>query len=93
MTGSRLSDDEIMALKKDFPANGDSYRLLAMKNEVSGFEYIEQFILGNILGEILQMATMPLFTYVDDMVILQLMSVRIILLVRRLKEPCRNLQE
>lgn len=25
--------------------------------------------LGNILGEILQMATMPLFTYVDDMVI------------------------
>lgn len=69
LTGSRLSDDEIMALKKDFPANGDSYRLLAMKNEVSGFEYIEQFILGNILGEILQMATMPLFTYVDDMVI------------------------
>ena len=66
LTGSRLSDDEIMALKKDFPANGDSYRLLAMKNEVSGFEYIEQFILGNILGEILQMATMPLFTYVDD---------------------------
>lgn len=52
LTGSRLSDDEIMALKKDFPANGDSYRLLAMKNEVSGFEYIEQFILGNILGEI-----------------------------------------
>ena len=67
LTGSRLSDDEIMALKKDFPTNGDSYRLLAMKNEVSGFEYIEQFILGNILGEILQMATMPLFTYVDDM--------------------------
>lgn len=55
LTGSRLSDDEIMALKKDFPANGDSYRLLAMKNEVSGFEYIEQFILGNILGEIKKM--------------------------------------
>lgn len=49
--------------------NSIFYRLLAMKNEVSGFEYIEQFILGNILGEILQMATMPLFTYVDDMVI------------------------
>ncbi len=64
----KLSEEEMQLLKEDIPERGVAMKLLAMKNPVTGFEYLEQFILGNILGECLGMKKMPLFTSEDDMV-------------------------
>lgn len=66
--GKHLSEKETEVLREDLPEKGERFRLVAMKNNIAGFEYIEQFILGNILGEILNMSSVPLFTSVDDMV-------------------------
>ena len=66
--GNHLSEKEMKVLREDLPEKGERLRLVAMKNNITGFEYIEQFILGNILGEILKMPSVPLFTSVDDMV-------------------------
>lgn len=65
---SGATEDERRLLIKDLSVNTEKMRLLALKNNIGGFEYIEQFILGNILGEILQMKKMPIFTAIDDMV-------------------------
>ena len=43
--------------------------LLAMKNTTTGFDYLEQFILGNILYEVLGLREMPLSVSVGDTVI------------------------
>ena len=43
--------------------------LLAMKNTTTGFDYLEQFILGNILYEVLGLKEMPLSVSVGDTVI------------------------
>ncbi len=64
----RLNNEELHLLKRDLPLLNNEIRLLAMKNKRVGFEYLEQFILGNILGEILNMEKMPLFTSIDDTV-------------------------
>ena len=66
--GKHLSEKEMEVLREDLPKKGERFRLIAMKNNITGFEYIEQFILGNILGEILDMSSVPLFTSIDDMV-------------------------
>ena len=68
LTDGKVSEEERRLFKKELPENGEKIRILAMKNDIGGFEYIEQFILGNILGEILGMDKMPLFTSVDNMV-------------------------
>lgn len=69
MVDNSPSEEEKNLLKNDLPLRDGKMRLLAMKNDIAGFEYIEQFILGNILGEILKMEKMPLFTSIDDMVV------------------------
>lgn len=68
LTDGKVSEEEKKLFKKELPANGKQMRLLVMKNDIAGFDYIEQFILGNILGEILEMERMPLFTSIDNMV-------------------------
>lgn len=68
MTEKQLSDKEITLLKKDFSKSMYDVKLLGMKNKMAGFDYLEQFILGNVLGELLQMDRMPLFTSIDDTV-------------------------
>ena len=69
MLDSKVSQEDLNLLKKDLPDRNGNIKLLAMKNKVAGFEYLEQFALGNILGEILGMDKMPLFTSVDDTVL------------------------
>lgn len=65
----KFSKEEEELVRQDLDNNGIKIRLLAMKNKAVGFEYLEQFILGNILGEILGMEKMPLFTSIDDIVV------------------------
>lgn len=69
MKDRKLSEEEMLLLKKDLPDAGEHLKLLAMKNSQMRMEYLEQFMLGNILGEFLGMKKMPLFTSVDDMVL------------------------
>lgn len=64
-----LPGKEQELLKQELSGIGDNVILVAMKNPTGGFDYLEQFILGNILGEILEMKDMPLSTSIGDMVI------------------------
>lgn len=68
MTESALSPKELAILRQDLPDSSGCIKLLGMKNKIVGFDYLEQFVLGNILGEILRMERMPLFTSIDDTV-------------------------
>ena len=65
----KVSNEEEELVRQDIDNGENPIRLLAMKNKTVGFEYIEQFILGNILGEILGMEKMPLSTSIDDIVV------------------------
>lgn len=68
MTENQLSDKEFTLLKQDIPNAAEPVKLLGMRNKIIGFDYLEQFILGNVLGEILKMDRMPMFTAIDDTV-------------------------
>ena len=63
-----LPEGEQDLLQQELEGIGDSVILLAMKNSTIGFDYLEQFILGNILYEILKLPEMPLSAAVGDTV-------------------------
>ena len=64
-----LPDGEQELLRQELPELGEQVLLVAMKNPAAGFDYLEQFILGNILGEVLGEKEMPLSTSVGDMIL------------------------
>lgn len=63
-----LPEREQELLRQELEGIGDSVVLLAMKNTTTGFDYLEQFILGNILYEVLGLEEMPLSVAVGDTV-------------------------
>ena len=63
-----LPEGEQELLHRELEGIGDRVILLAMKNNAVGFDYLEQFILGNILYEILNLPEMPLSAAVGDTV-------------------------
>ncbi len=64
-----LPDGEQELLKQELSELGDQVILVAMKNQAAGFDYLEQFILGNILGEVLGKKKMPLSTSIGDTIL------------------------
>ena len=64
-----LPDGEQELLRQELTEIGEQVLLVTMKNPGAGFDYLEQFILGNILGEVLERKEMPLSTSVGDMVV------------------------
>ena len=64
-----LPEGEQELLRQELEGIGDRIVLLAMKNTATGFDYLEQFILGNILYEVLGLKEMPLSAAVGDTVI------------------------
>ena len=63
-----LPEGEQELLHQELSGISDRVILLGMKNKTIGFDYLEQFILGNILYEILQLTEMPLSAAVGDTV-------------------------
>lgn len=64
-----LPEGERELLRQELEEIGEQVILLAMKNTTTGFDYLEQFILGNILYEVLGLKEMPLSASVGDTVI------------------------
>ena len=64
-----LPEGERELLRQELEGISEQVVLLAMKNITTGFDYLEQFILGNILYEVLGLKEMPLSASVGDTVI------------------------
>ncbi len=69
LQSKELTEDEQDLLQQELPDIRGQVLLLAIKSNGAGFDYLEQFIFGNILGEILEMKEMPLSTSIDEMVV------------------------